>query len=39
MVDWPAFFKAAEAAGVQNFYAEIKPEFFKESVKYLLDLS
>ncbi len=39
MIDWPEFFKAAKTGGVQNFYAEIKPEFFEESVKYLLDLS
>jgi sugar phosphate isomerase/epimerase len=39
MVDWPEFFQAAKTGGVQNFYAEINPEFFEESAKYLLDLS
>lgn len=38
MVDWPAFFKAAKTGGVENFYAEINPDFFEESVKYLLNL-
>jgi sugar phosphate isomerase/epimerase len=38
MVDWPAFFKAAKKGGVKNFYAEINPEFFEESAKYLLNL-
>ncbi len=38
MVDWPAFFKAAKTGGVKNFYAEINPEFFEESIKYLLNL-
>jgi sugar phosphate isomerase/epimerase len=39
MVDWPAFFEAAKTGGVENFYAEINPEFFEESIKNLLDLS
>lgn len=39
MVDWPEFFKAAKTGGVQNFYAEINPEFFEESNQYLLHLS
>jgi sugar phosphate isomerase/epimerase len=38
MVDWPAFFKAAKTGGVKNFYAEIDPEYFEESVKYLLKI-
>lgn len=36
MVDWPEFFKAAKTGGVQNFYAEIKPDFFEPSIKFLL---
>ena len=39
MVDWPEFFKAAKTGGVQNFYAEINPEFFEESIQYLQHLS
>jgi sugar phosphate isomerase/epimerase len=35
MVDWPAFFEAAKTGGVKNFYAEINPDFFKESIDYL----
>jgi len=38
MVDWPAFFKAAKTGGVKNFYAEINPEFFEESIKFLLNM-
>ncbi len=38
MVDWPAFFKAAKTGGVENFYAEINPDFFEPSIKYLLDM-
>ena len=38
MVDWPAFFKSAKKSGVENFYVEINPDFFEESVKYLLNL-
>ena len=38
MVDWPAFFKAAKTGGVKNFYAEIDPEFFEESIKFLLNM-
>ena len=36
MVDWPAFFKAAKTGGMKNFFAEINPDFFEESVKFLL---
>jgi sugar phosphate isomerase/epimerase len=39
MVDWPKFFKAAEKTGVKNYYAEIDPEFFEESIKFLNALS
>jgi sugar phosphate isomerase/epimerase len=38
MVDWPAFFNAAKTGGVKNFYAEINPEFFEPSIKFLLDM-
>ena len=38
MVDWPAFFKAAKTGGVKNFYAEINPEFFEESIQFLLNM-
>ena len=38
MVDWPTFFKAAKTGGVKNYYAEINPEFFEESIKFLLNM-
>ena len=38
MVDWPAFFKAAKTGGVENFYAEINPEFFEASIQFLLNM-
>jgi len=38
MVDWPAFFKAAKIGGVKNFYAEINPDYFEESIQFLLNM-
>jgi sugar phosphate isomerase/epimerase len=38
MVDWPAFFKAAKTGGLKNFYAEINPDYFEESIKFLLNM-
>lgn len=38
MVDWPSFFKAAKTGGVQNFYAEINPDFFEPSINFLLNM-
>ena len=38
MVDWPEFFKAAVTGGVKNFYAEINPDFFAESIRFLKSL-
>ena len=38
MVDWPAFFKAAKTGGVKNYYAEINPDFFEESIRFLLNM-
>jgi sugar phosphate isomerase/epimerase len=35
MVDWNEFFGAAKTGGVKNFYAEIDPDFFEESIKFL----
>ncbi len=35
MVDWDEFFKAAGKGGVKNFYAEIEPDFFEESIAFL----
>ena len=37
-VDWSDFFKAAEVGGVQNFFVEIDPTFFKASAEYLISL-
>jgi hypothetical protein len=31
-------YKAAEMGGVQNFYAEINPDFFDSSIKFLLNM-
>jgi len=38
IVDWKDFFKAAKIGGVKNFYVEMAPDTFIESVKYLLSL-
>jgi sugar phosphate isomerase/epimerase len=38
MVDWPEFFKAAVTGGVKNYYAEINPDFFAESIRFLNSL-
>jgi sugar phosphate isomerase/epimerase len=35
VVDWEDFFRAAKVGGVKNFYVEMDPEVFKESVEYL----
>jgi sugar phosphate isomerase/epimerase len=38
VVDWKDFFKAAETAGVKNFFVEMAPENFEPSAKYLLSI-
>jgi len=38
MVDWPDFFKAAKAGGVENFFVELDPMFFKESAEFLKEV-
>jgi len=38
MVDWPEFFKAAKIGGVKNYYAEINPDFFEESIRFLMNM-
>lgn len=35
VVDWNAFFRAAEQGGVKNFFVEMDPETFPESADYL----
>jgi sugar phosphate isomerase/epimerase len=37
MVDWPEFFQAAKTGGVKNYYAEINPDLFEESIRFLLN--
>ena len=37
MVDWPELFKAAKTGGVKNYYAEINPDFFEDSIKFLVN--
>lgn len=35
VVDWKDFFEAAEIGGVKNFFVEMAPETFPESIKFL----
>ncbi len=39
IVDWKAFFAAAETCGVKNYFVEMSPETFKPSADYILNLS
>ncbi len=38
IVNWPDFFEAASATGVENFFVEIDPEMFKESAEFLREI-
>jgi sugar phosphate isomerase/epimerase len=38
VVDWKAFFKAAEKCGVENYFVEMDQEMFQENANYLLKL-
>ncbi|MEX1241721.1 MAG: sugar phosphate isomerase/epimerase [Cyclobacteriaceae bacterium] len=35
VVDWDGFFKAAKVGGVKNYYAEMDPQYLKESAQFL----
>lgn len=35
VIDWKEFFKAAKIGGVENFFVEMVPENFKDSVTYI----
>ena len=39
IVDWKAFFAAAETCGIKNYFVEMAPENFKPSADYILNLS
>ena len=39
IVDWKAFFAAAETCGIKNYFVEMAPETFKPSADYILNLS
>ena len=38
IIDWNDFFKAAKTGGVKNFFIEMSPDMFEESVHFLLAL-